>query len=55
MIVETMKIGECTCRFDDSAYAGKTEEEVKKTIQYFSAFLAECMRKKEESEGEEQR
>lgn len=46
MIVETIKIGECICRFDDSAYAEKTEEEIKRIIQNFSAFLAECMQKK---------
>jgi len=46
LIVETIKIGECTCRFDDSAYVGKTEDEVKKVIQNFSTFIAECMRKK---------
>lgn len=47
MIVETVKHGECTCHFDDSAYVNRTEEEIEKTIQIFSAFLAECLRKKE--------
>lgn len=47
VIVETVKHGECTCHFDDSAYVDRTEEEIEKTIQMFSAFLAECLRKKE--------
>lgn len=47
MIVETIKSGECTCMFDDEAYAGKTDDEIKKTIQMFSAFIAECYRKRE--------
>lgn len=47
MIVETVKHGECTCHFDDSAYVDCTEEEIEKTIQIFSAFIAECLRKKE--------
>lgn len=47
MIVEEKKFGECICRFDDSAYKDKTEEEVKKIITVFSTFIAECIQKKE--------
>ncbi|MCI8712482.1 MAG: hypothetical protein HFH23_09420 [Ruminococcus sp.] len=53
MIVEEKKFGECVCRFDDSAYKDKTEEDVKKTIAAFSAFIAGCMRKEEEAKAKE--
>ncbi|KAI4438815.1 hypothetical protein [Schaedlerella arabinosiphila] len=47
MIVETMKLGECTCKIDDSAYAEKSEEEIERIINNFSQFILECMQKKE--------
>ncbi len=54
MIVKTVKHEGCTCHFDDSAYVDRTEEEIEKTIQIFSAFMAECLRKKsQEAIGED--
>lgn len=50
MIVEEKKFGDCVCRFDDSAYKDKTEEEIKKTIAVFSTFIAECMQKEAKEE-----
>ena len=47
MIVETRKLGECTCKIDDSAYAEKSEEEIERIINNFSQFILECMQKKE--------
>lgn len=47
LIVETMKLGECTCKVDDSAYAEKSEEEIKRIVDNFSQFILECLQKKE--------
>lgn len=47
MIVETVKDEGCTCHFDDSAYKDRTEEEIEKTVEMLSAFLKECLLKKE--------
>lgn len=46
MIVETIKHGECTCYIDDSAYKGKTQEEIDRIIRQYSAFILECLQKK---------
>lgn len=47
MIVEIMKLGECTCKIDDVAYVGKSKEEVERIINIFSEFISECLQKKE--------
>ena len=44
MIVEKIEHNGCTSYIDDSAYAGKTEEEVKRIIQNFSNLIVRCMK-----------
>lgn len=51
MIVETIKAGGCTCHFDDETYKDKTPEEVQRIIHTYSAFIVECLRKKEVDRG----
>lgn len=46
LIVETHKHGACTCHYDDGAYKDKTEEEVQRIIENFSAFVFRCLQKK---------
>lgn len=45
LIVETHKHGACTCHFDDSAYKDKTQEEVDRIVENFSAFIMKCAQK----------
>lgn len=47
MIVATIQAGGCTCHVDDEAYKDKTPEEIQRIIHTYSAFVVECLRKKE--------
>ena len=47
MIVATIQAGGCTCHVDDEAYKDKTPDEVQRIIRAYSAFIVECLRKKE--------
>ena len=55
LIVETHKHGACTCHYDDGAYKDKTEEEVQRIIENFSAFVFRCLQKKKTAEAVERR
>lgn len=46
MIVEEKQIGNCTVRYDDDSYKGKTEEEIQQMIDTFSVFMVSCMQQK---------
>lgn len=47
MVVEIMKLGECTCKIDDVGYVGKSKEEIERIINDFSEFILECLQRKE--------